>query len=327
MSRKLLLILVWLLGGLSVSQWAQAQVSLTCQVPTASDINFGTVDWTSANVTVNGTVNLRCTNSSGFFGVSATICFSLNAGSGGSSSDFFPRLLSKGSGVPMQYQIYEETGLVPWTNPAQGGALQRSVTVPPNQTSTVSVPFQARLSAQQWAPAGGYISLLQISVDGSANIGASFPTSCLAGGAIFVPPPPGQFTAFATVQNRCVITAMSGINFGAGSSNIINAMASGTLALTCTAPVSYTIGLSPSNNNTGGAGVMTGSIGGNTDKVPYQLSSTPGPAGTPWGDVIGNRVSGVGNSASQLVSIYATVPSANYRPDTYKDTVTVRVYY
>lgn len=93
----------------------------------------------------------------------------------------------------------------------------------------------------------------------------------------------------------------------------------------------YYIGLAPSNSASTGAGAMHGT-GGNTDTVPYQLSSTAGPSGTVWGNTattttVGNGVSGTGTGANQSISVYATVPSANYTPDSYTDTVTVNVNY
>lgn len=76
---------------------------------------------------------------------------------------------------------------------------------------------------------------------------------------------------------------------------------------------------------------MTGSVG-NSGSVPYQLRSAPGPSGTPWGNTatstdLGNGVAGTGTGAAQNTSVYATVPSADFRPDTYSDIVTINVNY
>lgn len=71
---------------------------------------------------------------------------------------------------------------------------------------------------------------------------------------------------------------------------------------------------------------MTGT-GSNTDKVPYQLSSTPGPSGTVWGNTSLNTVTGNGTGTTTSYPVYATVPSANYTPDSYADTVTIAVTY
>ena len=64
--------------------------------------------------------------------------------------------------------------------------------------------------------------------------------------------------------------------------------------------------------------------GSNNDKVPYQLRSTSGLSGTKWNS---NGVTRTGSGAEQLESVYVTVPSADFKPDTYTDTVTIHVNY
>lgn len=98
------------------------------------------------------------------------------------------------------------------------------------------------------------------------------------------------------------------------------------MGVACSNNTPYTIGLQPSNGNTAGSGVMAGT-GSNTDKVPYQLSSTPGPSGTVWGNTSLNTVAGNGTGTTTTYPVYATVPSANYTPDNYADTVTIAVTY
>jgi spore coat protein U-like protein len=63
--------------------------------------------------------------------------------------------------------------------------------------------------------------------------------------------------------------------------------------------------------------------------VPYQLNSVSN-TGPVWGNTatattVGNGVAGTGTGISQPIPVYATVPSANFTPDTYTDTVTVNV--
>ncbi|HSP85926.1 MAG TPA: spore coat protein U domain-containing protein, partial [Psychrobacter sp.] len=81
--------------------------------------------------------------------------------------------------------------------------------------------------------------------------------------------------------------------------------------------------------NTNGDGVMTGT-GNNPDKVPYQLRSNA--SGEIWGNTAtatsrGNGVASTGNGLVQPHTVYVTVPSADFKPDTYSDTVTVHVNY
>jgi spore coat protein U-like protein len=123
----------------------------------------------------------------------------------------------------------------------------------------------------------------------------------------------------------------SNITLGPVTSTATNTLGSNTITVYCSKTTPYFIGLAPSNASTAGAGTLTGT-GGNTDTVPYQLSSTAGPTGTVWGNTatavsVGNGVSGTGTGLNQTHTVYVTVPSANYTPDTYTDTVSVYVNY
>ena len=134
----------------------------------------------------------------------------------------------------------------------------------------------------------------------------------------------------ASVSNACTVSA-GALSFGTVRANQTNLSGQSTLTVTCPNSTAYYIGLAPSNNSTAGAGVMTGT-GGNTDKPPYQLRSTAGTSGTIWGNTatastVGNGVAGTGTGANQSHTVYVTVPSANFTPDTYTDTVTVNVNY
>ena len=85
-----------------------------------------------------------------------------------------------------------------------------------------------------------------------------------------------------------------------------------------------------SNASLTGAGLMK-STGSGTDKVPYQLRSVSA-SGLIWGNTAtttsaGNGVAGTGNGLQQSLTVYASVPSAEYTPGSYSDTVTVYVNY
>ena len=97
------------------------------------------------------------------------------------------------------------------------------------------------------------------------------------------------FTVSATVSKQCNITSATDISFAPTRATGRNLTASNTVGVACSNNTPYTIGLQPSNGNTAGSGVMAGT-GSNTDKVPYQLSSTPGPSGTIWGNTSLNTV-------------------------------------
>ena len=141
------------------------------------------------------------------------------------------------------------------------------------------------------------------------------------------------FQVTMTVQKACTVTAGAGSNISLGTvaATATDIDGNNTITDNCTKTTPYNIGLAPSNASTDGAGEMAGT-GSNADKVAYQLRSTPGSTGDVWGDTatassVGNGVPGIGTGADETHTVYVTVPSANFAPDTYTDTVTVRVHY
>ncbi|HEY9133917.1 MAG TPA: spore coat protein U domain-containing protein [Dyella sp.] len=150
-------------------------------------------------------------------------------------------------------------------------------------------------------------------------------------------PATATFQVLMTIQKACSVTAgaSSNINLGTVDSTAVDTTGSNTISVTCSKATPYFVGLAPSAANGGtttGSGAMStaDALPGNTDKVPYQLTSTPGPSGTVWGNTatsttVGNGVAGTGTGTAQSLTVYATAPSANFTPDSYADTVTVNV--
>ena len=141
------------------------------------------------------------------------------------------------------------------------------------------------------------------------------------------------FKVQATVIPSCVVTATSDINLGsysAGTTNIAGNN-SNAIGVKCTNGAPYNIGLTPSNGNVEGTGVMSGTSG-NPDKVLYQLRSNTGLGGAIWGNTatstsVGNGVTGTGTGAVQTQPVYVTVPNVDFKPDNYSDRVTIKINY
>lgn len=339
--RMLLLILMLLIGALGLPNPAEAQ-SVSCANPTISNVQFGTVDFETGTTNVSGSVSWSCT-SEGILDLllspqaNIVMCLNLNTGSGGAQAS--PRLLSSGSNT-LQYQLYSNAADSQiWGSTATSATpipLSISVAIPAglilSTTVTGQTAFYAQLpGGQTSAPVGTYSSMLSATVTGSYSTNTGTPLSSCTSGPHTLSAGSATFTASATVQKACIVTANT-VNLGAVPSSAVNTSASNTLSVTCTNSTPYFVGLAPSNGNTAGAGVMKSTISGNTDQVPYQLSSTPGPNGTPWGNTatsttIGNGVAGSGSGLAQSLTVYATAPSANYTPGSYADTVTVNVNY
>jgi spore coat protein U-like protein len=149
-------------------------------------------------------------------------------------------------------------------------------------------------------------------------------------------PATATFQVLITITKACTVTAgsASNINLGSVAATAVNTTGSNTISVNCSKTTPYYVGLAPSNANTAGAGTMvsTTAPATNTDKVPYQLTSTAGAGGTIWGNTatstaVGNGVAGTGTGLAQSLTVYATAASANFTPDSYADTVTVNVNY
>ncbi|MBB6243430.1 spore coat protein U domain-containing protein [Rhodanobacter sp. MP1X3] len=149
-------------------------------------------------------------------------------------------------------------------------------------------------------------------------------------------PATATFQVLITITKACTVTAgtASNINLGSVAGTAVNTTNSNTISVNCSKTTPYYVGLAPSNANTAGAGTMvsTTAPATNTDKVPYQLTSTAGAGGTIWGNTatstaVGNGVAGTGTGVAQSLTVYATAASANFTPDSYADTVTVNVNY
>jgi len=147
-----------------------------------------------------------------------------------------------------------------------------------------------------------------------------------------------QFDVLLKVVSACTVSSGTNVDFGSVDSTAAAALTANANAITvtCSKGTKYTIGLTPSNSNTTGAGVMKSATAPTTqtDTVAYQLRSAAGTGGAVWGNtntsgtVVGNGVSGTGTGVAINHMVYATVADATTAtPDNYKDTVQVTVRY
>lgn len=158
-------------------------------------------------------------------------------------------------------------------------------------------------------------------------------------------PATGQFNVTLTINKNCTVTVATTTNdiaFGSQDANpTANLQGTQTAAMkvNCSKGTAFAINLTPqSTTSTTGAGTMSGTISGNTDKVPYQLRQATGQSAAVWGNTgtvtggvatAGNAMTGTGTGMANALSfpVYATVASTDFTPDTYKDTVNVSVVY
>lgn len=302
--------------------------AVTCSVSNVQPVNFGAVNpLTATGATSSMTFAYSCAKELGDALAGINLCF--NIGASNVSGQIATRNMSL-SGTPartLNYQLYQDAGY----SKIWGSQYQSGTTFPMIQLNllnltpvTGTLTVFARITTPQTAAVPGAYqdSYTTATAFVTLNPGLLFPpTTCGDTVAARLP-----FTVSATVTKQCSISSATNINFAQVTANQRNATASNTVGVACTNNTPYTIGLQPSNGNTAGSGVMSGT-GSNPDKIPYQLSSTPGPSGTVWGNTSLNNVPGTGTGSTAAYSVYATVPSANYTPDNYADTVTIAVTY
>ncbi|WP_354328510.1 Csu type fimbrial protein [Variovorax paradoxus] len=328
----LLCALLWLLPA----SGAQAAVNCTAAM---TNLAFGTVELVTGDTPspANATLNYTCTND-GLLTEQARVCFNVGDGNEG-LGNFNPRVMKSAAGNTLRFQLYQATGGTVWGS---------------NGNAAVPNPFVATVSIPPWTLFGGLgrvtgsttmrgeLLPLQGAVPPGAyqdNFAGEHTSITLSTSTFGMPPTcntvlPGKFpfVVSATVAKSCLVTA-DPLNFGTinGLPGQADRDQTSTISVTCTTPTPYTVALTPSNGSTTGAGTMTptGGVPGNTDTVPYRLYRNAARTNV-WGSVTGtNTAAGTGSGAVQALTLYGRVlgVSANVRPDSYRDVVTVNVTY
>ncbi|TXD97789.1 spore coat U domain-containing protein [Psychrobacter frigidicola] len=315
---------------------AQAILNVTCTA-NMSNVNLGSIipeNSESANIT--GTLSYSCDNAGDTAGY-ISVCLAANGGAD-DPDGISPRKMISPSGkdeLEFNMRLSSSNGEI-WGDRDEGGNEYSSEPIyilagQKNVTGQETI-FISLISGKRNRQATQGIHTNKLTGKNTAltvyTSTVPFKDGCLgiAQGKTRFP-----FIVQATVTAGCFISATSDINLGsysAGATNI--AGSNNAVSVTCQKDVSYNIGLSPSNGNKYGAGVMTSKIS-NPDRIPYQLQSDA--SGKVWGNdgttyaTLTNGVTGKGNGDAQAHTVYVTVPSADVRPDSYSDIVTISVNY
>jgi spore coat protein U-like protein len=133
-----------------------------------------------------------------------------------------------------------------------------------------------------------------------------------------------SFTVSATVASTCLVSATS---LGFGSYTGLVAPASSTVSVTCTNTTPYNVGLS-AGLGTGATVTARKMTGPASALLAYGLFQDAGHT-VGWGGTAGtDTVAGTGNGATQPITVYGQIPTAQYvAPGAYADTITVTVTY
>ena len=314
-----------------------AHADITCEASMNNSIvNISnTITPSNANdASIEQTLTYSCTNTSDVTQW-ASICIGVDGGSNG-TSQINPRHMIGRNGSRLNFNMtLNGMSNATWGNRTVGGEeFIDFFSVAPGTTPTIktTVIRVSLLPNNETAKADKYTAtfadvntaLTYVAVDSSSDT-----KQCSLepqGTSSF------SFEVQATVINECKINTTSNIDLRSHPASTTQVTGSNNQAIdmTCTNGALYNIGLSPSNENTEGQGVM-GDTGNNNYQLPYKLHSNP--TGTVWGnngntyDALTNGVKGAGNGTAQLHTVYVTVPNSDVRPAHYSDTVTVHVNY
>jgi spore coat protein U-like protein len=129
------------------------------------------------------------------------------------------------------------------------------------------------------------------------------------------------FQVTATVASSCTVAATT---LAFGNYTLAQLDGSSTITATCTNGTTYTIGLDAGTF----AGATTSTrrmTGPSASGLSYSLFSDSGRT-TNWGNATGSWVSGTGNGAAQVLSVFGRIPaSQTAQIGSYADTITVTV--
>ena len=133
-----------------------------------------------------------------------------------------------------------------------------------------------------------------------------------------------SFAVSVTVASTCLVSATS-MGFGTYTGQV--APASSTVSITCTNSTPYNVGLS-AGLGTGATVTARKMTGPASALLAYELFQDAGHS-VGWGVTAGtDTVAGTGNGASQPITVYGQIPTAQYvAPGAYADTITVTVTY
>ncbi|QEE24219.1 spore coat protein U domain-containing protein [Rhodanobacter glycinis] len=140
-----------------------------------------------------------------------------------------------------------------------------------------------------------------------------------------------NFKVTLTITSTCSVATgtPADITFGSQPSTATALAASNSISVNCSTGTPYDIGLLPTN--TGGTALGTGNLltsdSKSADSIPYKLFQDS-LSTKAWGNTVGtNTLHDTGTGGPVSKTVYATIASADFTPDSYTDTVDVTVTY
>lgn len=304
-----LLLLLMLLAGAPTTAYAQS-----CST-SAQPLAFGTIGTPTVQRDSTANVTVSCTGSAG---ATVRVCLAIDGGTLPSTAS--NRLMLNGLNAAA-YQITTTPGGANWGDYLLGAGQEVAVTLGNNGAGSTVATMYGRLGAGQNLPAGTYTSSL--SVRGRIPSGNS-PCGNLTGSFLAA----SSFNASVTLGGTCTVTA-SPVSFGTTQGLATALAASGSLMVTCSNTMPYSIALNAGTTTGNTIAARSMSLGGaGPGIVSYQLYQDSGFT-VVWGDGTSGAVyPGTGTGMAQSIPVHGRVPSQTTPVSgTYQDTVTATVTY
>lgn len=306
-----------LLASLLMPQDEVRANNVVCLINSAA-LNMGTVN---SGV---GTIDFTCTNYSQG-NRSFDLCIALGNPSWPGTS---PQPVMRGpNDARLNFNLFRDAAFSTiWT---QQQPLVQRIAIPGGRGNTFSgmLRFYAATARGQSPSPGNYDATLFNNIIGFlSNDGQCLITGNpnLSGQQFTIP-------ISRIVSNHCTVTALADADLGAAPAAGGAVSGSTTISVGCPVGTAFNIGLSPSNGNANGAGVLQRQGAGANDSLAYQLrqGNASGPV---WGNTAsssgpGNGVGGIGNGTDQTFPVFVTVPNTAAAPGIYRDTVIVTVHF
>lgn len=354
-SLLLMPVMFWLPAG----NIQAASLGVTCSAAMNTEpggigtVNLGTITTDNVrNARITGMLKYSCTNNSGTAG-HISVCLAVDGGSY-KPSVVSPRYMAIDGATANTRPRLEFSmtlldgaqGVKTWGTRSFGTSSEYFSGILPMAANTTPILGEARVEIaltsasgnnNATASQGTYIS--DFRADGRTAL--TFKADTNKGGASCLDADTPAVNRFpfivqAAVQPDCKITTKpSNIDLKSVSASATDIKGETSIGVTCTNGGNYYIGLAPmipnpNSDPNSGSGLLKGA-GNDPDMVPYQLFSdfarTKKWGNTATSTMEGNGVADIGTGSPQSLPIYVTVPSADFKPDIYSDTVNIRVNY
>lgn len=314
--RILATLLMLCVSWLALPSPAQAQ---TCWITGSPYIAFGAVGGGGASS--SGTLNFICDNYTGGT-VSHRVCLFMNPSNPAGVAP--RRMINYNPLTYLNYDLYADPAHSQLLGSETSGNTVYStvLTMAGNGQQTGSIQVYARIPAGQTVAAGNYESQIIPIIHYANQTGntAPSPSQCAASSSVSQ----NYSTVTANFANTCYVSTATDMDFGSVANLSTTQDRTSAISLRCPANTAWQVALNSGSNPSGTTRRM---LGPNSSHIAYELYKDPSRTQV-WGNTTATDVEGIGNNATQTLTVYGRVPTQTVgSAGVYSDTVTITLTY